>query len=383
MGFAYPAAGTWAAGMTRTDNMASSKVVDLALSKRRRTLPSMLAYLRSTRNLVIAGLGVVFALCVSGFSESPKPILITSLKVDVVQGEVQVRIEADRELSIQTMALANPDRIVLDAAGTRFHVENPDLQINAGPVKRVRIGLSSSQPASTRIVVETSMPLGYGFRTDRNSALLEIPLPSSTQTPALSAAQPGSTRVSYRGGMLAIDAENSSLADILNAVQARVGGTAEFPPAAALERATVKLGPGPLVSVLASLLLGSPFDYVIVGSGQQSGGIRIVLSEKSAQPASQPGTTEAQASAQLATSGNEINEVRESATLASGEPAAPQPADGSQLMINQAPVGAMAREDASPDAEVSTYDSPDQDVQPRQAKPSRENPRIPPPGKGH
>ena len=72
-------------------------------------------------------------------------------------------------------------------------------------------------------------------------------------------------QVSYQEGMLSIAAQNSSLGDILREVHKRTGATIDIPPNAN-ERVVTHLGPGPARDVLASLLNGSGFNYVMVGS---------------------------------------------------------------------------------------------------------------------
>jgi hypothetical protein len=72
-------------------------------------------------------------------------------------------------------------------------------------------------------------------------------------------------QVSYQSGMLTIVAQNSSLGDILREVHKRTGAAIDIPPNAT-ERVATRLGPGPARDVLASLLNGSAFNYVMVGS---------------------------------------------------------------------------------------------------------------------
>jgi hypothetical protein len=327
---------------------------------------------------------VSVTLCVCAAAESRRPTQITSLKVDVHQREIEIRIEANRDFSMQTTVLTHPDRIVLDAADAVSKVREPEISIHAGPVKSVRIALLQTEPPVTRIVVDSSTPLPYSFRTERNSAFLDISLqPAPPGVTAESAAVP--PKVTYDRGLLTVAADNSTLAEILNAIRSRIGGTTEFPVAAASERATVHLGPAPLVSVLSALLLGSPFNYVIVGSGQQPGGIQIVLSEKSVHPESPGSPTDALAIAAPQEAAL-VNDVGGFPVPASGDDASHQPDNeaGAQLVINLPPVGAMATEEASPPrSDESGLDSQSPDAAPRPQRPSKESPRMPPPGKGH
>jgi len=101
------------------------------------------------------------------------------------------------------------------------------------------------------------------------------PPPTLEQMPALP------PQVHYSGGQLSIVAENSTLADILRAVRNQTGATVEIPPNAN-ERVVGHFGPGPARDVLSSLLHGSHFNYVLVGSPAHPDGVdRLILTSKS------------------------------------------------------------------------------------------------------
>lgn len=94
------------------------------------------------------------------------------------------------------------------------------------------------------------------------------PLPSGPTGPvqpvpldAIAAVPP---QVSYQNNQLTIVAPNSTLADILRAVRKQTGADIEVP--AAPERVVTHLGPGPARDVVAELLNGSRFNYVLLGS---------------------------------------------------------------------------------------------------------------------
>lgn len=93
--------------------------------------------------------------------------------------------------------------------------------------------------------------------------------------------QPASPpRISYQGGQLTITAPNSTLGDILRAVHAQTGAAVDV-PGNATERVVGYFGPGPAREVLAALLNGSHFNYVILGSVANPGGVeRVVLTSK-------------------------------------------------------------------------------------------------------
>jgi hypothetical protein len=83
-------------------------------------------------------------------------------------------------------------------------------------------------------------------------------------------------QVSYQQGMLTIVAQNSTLGDILRDVHKRTGASIDVPPNAT-ERVATRLGPGPARDVLASLLNGSAFNYVMVGSASDPASLASVL----------------------------------------------------------------------------------------------------------
>ena len=72
-------------------------------------------------------------------------------------------------------------------------------------------------------------------------------------------------KVAYNGGQLTITAPNSTLGDILREVHKQTGASVDV-PGNATERVMGTFGPGPVRDVLASLLNGSHFNYVILGS---------------------------------------------------------------------------------------------------------------------
>lgn len=99
--------------------------------------------------------------------------------------------------------------------------------------------------------------------------------PRAAAAPVVSTAAPVPTsmyqmpsappQVSYQNGLLTIVAENSSLGDILREVHRSTGATIDVPPNAT-ERVVARIGPAPARDVLSSLLNGSAFNYVMLGS---------------------------------------------------------------------------------------------------------------------
>lgn len=124
-----------------------------------------------------------------------------------------------------------------------------------------------------------------------NQAPVRRPVVKAQQATTQAAAAPALTpaqmpaappQVSFQNGMLTIVSQNSTLGDILRAVHARTGAAMDIPPNAT-ERVVARLGPGPARDVLAALLNGSHFNYVLLGSATDANALdRVLLTPKSA-----------------------------------------------------------------------------------------------------
>jgi hypothetical protein len=113
------------------------------------------------------------------------------------------------------------------------------------------------------------------------------PPPTLEQMPA----QP--PKVMFSNGLLTIVAENSTLGDILRAVRVQTKAIVEIPPNAT-ERVVTHIGPGTVSDVLTSLLNGSHFNYVMLGSPTHPGMVdRLILTSKAG--ATELGSAPAQA----------------------------------------------------------------------------------------
>jgi hypothetical protein len=91
-------------------------------------------------------------------------------------------------------------------------------------------------------------------------------------------------KVDFSNGDLTIVAHNSTLSDVLKEVREHTGAELDI-PANANERVVADLGPGPARSVLAELLNGTHFNYVMVGSTTDPKAIQsIVLTPRTGGP---------------------------------------------------------------------------------------------------
>jgi hypothetical protein len=160
----------------------------------------------------------------------------------------------------------------------------------------------------------------------------QVPLDSLTALPP---------QVSYENNQLTIVAPNSTLAEILRAVRKQTGAEIEIPSAP--ERVVTHLGPGPAREVLAELLNGSRFNYILLGSPEDDAVLtRVVLVAK--RPEAQPNApgTEAAAGAPPAAGGV-------------------QPQQEEQAAENEADGDETAEENPEPPAEVQPLTQPASD----------------------
>ena len=132
-------------------------------------------------------------------------------------------------------------------------------------------------------------------------------------------------RVVFRDGQLTITAENSTLPDILAAIHQRTGAAMELPANLGNERVAVKLGPAATDEVLAALLNGSHFDYIVLNHPDNPlTPERIILREKTAPDASgASGGFNGMASGQPAYQQVETQEMPETVPEEEPPPAAP------------------------------------------------------------
>jgi hypothetical protein len=123
-------------------------------------------------------------------------------------------------------------------------------------------------------------------RTQRRTKkpALPPPLPSGPQGPVpqipLDSIPAVAPQVVYQSGQLTILAPNSTLGDILRAIRKQTSADIDI-PANANERVVTSLGPGPAREVVAELLNGSRFNYVLLGSPSDASRLtRVVLVAK-------------------------------------------------------------------------------------------------------
>jgi hypothetical protein len=109
------------------------------------------------------------------------------------------------------------------------------------------------------------------------------PVPVPPPPPAYPVHNPAvPPEVSYVNGQLLIDAKNSTLSDVLKAVEKDTGATFDISSGDTSERVVGRIGPGTPRDVMAELLNGSHFNYVMLSPiGNPSALSKVLLTPRS------------------------------------------------------------------------------------------------------
>src|SRR5439155_6254961 len=116
--------------------------------------------------------------------------------------------------------------------------------------------------------------------------IVTLPPPQQVQPPLRPEQMPPvPAKVTYQNGLLMVQAPNSTLSDIFNGIRARASIQFEGAQGAS-DRVAANFGPAPADQVLAALLRGSRFDYVIIGApGNPETVQRVILTPRAGAPA--------------------------------------------------------------------------------------------------
>jgi len=157
----------------------------------------------------------------------------------------------------------------------------------------------SSNPPVTRVVVDLAGPRSFQIFPSGNTAIVKLqPAPQKTafttefdvvpdepSIPAEVTPPPPSPKVDveFHNGLLSILANKATLAEIFDEIHRKTGAQVTIPPAAQQEQVVANIPPGPARDVLAALLNGSAFNFVMIGSDAQPGELKsVILSPKGA-----------------------------------------------------------------------------------------------------
>ncbi len=139
---------------------------------------------------------------------------------------------------------------------------------------------TAAKPQATQSSTAATHPKTH--RKKKPEAVAQVPQ-TPPPPPTLDQQPPTAPQVSYRDGLLSINAPNSTLSSVLRAVQSQTGATMDVPSSANNDRIAMAIGPGQPRDVLHTLLNGSTFDYMILGVQGRPGAVqRVILTPKTA-----------------------------------------------------------------------------------------------------
>ena len=144
---------------------------------------------------------------------------------------------------------------------------------------RTALQESDVQGNGTKITTDSAQPAAPVKPTVTGGGRL-LPLPDEVVASMRGADTTDSwTSVTYKDGQLTIDAQKSTLAEVLQLVAGKIGAIIELPPGSGHEPIAEHAGPGSPRAVLENLLNGSAFNFVIVSvQGQPDTIAKVLLS---------------------------------------------------------------------------------------------------------
>ncbi len=253
--------------------------------------------------LLLAGLCVPLAITSLRAQTSVRTVKVLGSK-----DSVEIEVEASDRIVPQTQVLTGPDRLVIDFPNAVPSDQLRSQSVDRGEVKDVRIGLFQSKPPVTRLVLDLKTAQSYQVFPSGRTVIIKVmggagdasvqvdSFPSepakrpglvvATYTTRVEAArlvtaeQPA-LEVTYRHGLLGIIAHKATLSEVLYAVQQRTGAEVSIASGAEQERVVAELAPGPAPEVLARLLNGSRFNFLILSAVDDPGKLdRVILSTR-------------------------------------------------------------------------------------------------------
>jgi hypothetical protein len=232
----------------------------------------------------------------------------TIRRVAVLSGsqDFEVEVTASEPVAPQTQVVSGPDRLVIDFPNATPGVDLHNVAVRRGQVNGIRVGLFSTNPPVTRVVLDLKAPQPYRIFSSGKSVIVKLTgggaqastmgahLETVSQTvapPTPPIAKPAPrVEVEFQSGRMTIWADRASLAEVLNAVHRHTGADIPIPPGADQEQVSISLGPAPARDVMAALLNGSRFNFVLVGDANDPTQLKSVVLTPRGAGVSQPAT---------------------------------------------------------------------------------------------
>jgi hypothetical protein len=210
---------------------------------------------------------------------------IRSVSVLGAGSTLEVEVVASRPIQPQAQIITGPDRLILDFPNAIPDGKLRTVNVDRGELKQVRVGRFSSNPPVTRVVLDLKSAQPYQLFPAGKTVIVKLAAVPANQsqsvTPAAASmsapAPPRKVEVSFTHGKLRIWADKASLAEVLAEVHRSTGAEMTMPPGSGQDPIVADLGPAPAREVLAALLYGSPYNFVIIGSDNDPSQLRGIF----------------------------------------------------------------------------------------------------------
>lgn len=257
---------------------------------------------------------------------------------------------------------------------TSAPVQVPPASVQQKPADAPKTAVTAPGAKSAQAPVSAKARRGKKKVEVAKEPELPPPPPPPPPTPEQMPANP--PQVSYLNGQLTIQSSNATLSSILNAVRQQTGAQIELPPGSGSERVATRVGPGPARDVIASLLSGSAFDFLILGTPDSPGGVqRVILTPRAAPVSSNSaGMAQPPAVSQPETDDN-INSDEEAGAPEPPDQQPPQPSAESVPTPPTQPARGMAQPPAGVQSPINAPPQPGSPVAPL-ANPQQQQPQA-------
>jgi antitoxin (DNA-binding transcriptional repressor) of toxin-antitoxin stability system len=236
---------------------------------------------------------------------------VRTVKVLGAKDAVEIEVEASDRIVPLTQVLTGPNRLVVDFPNSVPSSQLRSQSVDRGEVKDVRVGLFQGKPPVTRVVLDLKSAQSYQVFPYGRTVIIKVmgggqgasasvdnspsatrhglvvanytsaaePVSVASPAPA-SSAQP-TLDISFRDGLLGIRANKVTLSQVLYAVQQRTGAEVSIASGAEQEQVVADIAPAPAPDVLARLLNGSRFNFLILSAANDPGKLdKVILSTR-------------------------------------------------------------------------------------------------------
>ena len=243
----------------------------------------------------------------------PAQTSVRSVKVLSGKDAVEIEVEASDRIVPQTRVLTGPDRLVVDFPNAVPGSQLRNQSVDRGEVKDVRFALFQGKPPITRIVLDLKTAQSYQVFPYGRTVIIKVmggkvidvapdtsagvdnfsakpaTRPALVVANYLTGAEPVNVEasakptldVSFRDGLLGIRASKVTLSEVLLAVQQRTGAQVSIAAGAEQEQVAADIAPGLAPEVLARLLNGSKFNFLILSAANDPSQLdRVILSAR-------------------------------------------------------------------------------------------------------